>query len=153
MDVVDLRGDDWDREQDRLGWRKRSLGVGRRLGRELLGASLYDLPPGQKTAPYHFHWGQEEWLLVVAGRPTLRTPDGERELAPGELVAFRRGPEGAHLLRNEADEPARLLMLSSPVEYEVCEYPDSGKIAAFGPGRPTHIFLVDAAVDYFEGEE
>jgi uncharacterized cupin superfamily protein len=153
MDVVDLRGSAWDREQERPGWRKKSLGVGRRLGRELLGASLYELPPGEKTSPYHFHWGQEEWLLVIAGRPMLRTPGGERELAPGELVAFPRGPDGAHLLRNDSREPARLLMLSSPVQYDVCEYPDSRKVAAFGPGHESRIFPIDAAVDYFEGEE
>jgi uncharacterized cupin superfamily protein len=153
VEVVNLLGDEWDGEGDRPGWRRRWLGVGRRLGRELLGASLYELPPGERTCPYHFHWGQEEWLLVVAGRPTLRTPDGERELAPGELIAFRRGPDGAHLLRNDADEPARVLMLSSPVEYDVCEYPDSRKVAAYGRGKSTHIFPVDAAVGYFEGEE
>jgi uncharacterized cupin superfamily protein len=151
VDVVNLLGDEWDGTHDRPGWERRWLGVGRRFGRELLGASLYELPPGQKTFPYHFHWGQEEWLLVVAGRPTLRMPEGERELTPGDLVAFPRGPDGAHLVRNDSDEPARLLVLSSPAELEAVEYPDSAKVGVWGKGL-RKMFPGDAVVDYWDGE-
>lgn len=152
MTTVNLHGDEWDIERDRPGWRWRRLQVGKRLGTEQIGASLYQLEPGQKTFPYHFHYAQEELLLVVRGTPTLRTPEGERRLEPGDCVVFKRGPEGAHLLRNDTDEPVRLLMLSSVADVEVAVYPDSGKIAAM-----THdlrlIVRQDASVDYFEGEE
>ena len=47
-----------------------------------LGATLYVLPPGNAQAPYHWHHNTEEAHLVLAGRPTLRAPDEQRELRP-----------------------------------------------------------------------
>jgi uncharacterized cupin superfamily protein len=128
--------------------------VGRRLGAEKIGASLYELAPGQKTFPYHWHQVQEEWLIVVRGEPTLRDPSGERKLAPGDCVVFKRGPEGAHSIRNDTEEPARLLMLSSgrDEDVEVCFYLDSGKVGIFGEGV-RKLLREDAEVDYFDGEE
>jgi len=100
-------GDDWDRENDRPGYRHRVTVFGQRLGASLLGGSLYDVPPGEKTWPYHYEQGCEEWLLVVAGRPTLRSPDGEQELQPGDAAVFPEGPAGAHQVWNATEEPVR----------------------------------------------
>ncbi|MBA2357727.1 MAG: cupin domain-containing protein [Actinobacteria bacterium] len=152
MEPVNLFADEWDGGRDRPGWKWRRLDVGGRLGAELLGASLYELAPGEKTFPYHWHHAEEEWLLVLAGRPTLRSPEGEQELRPGDAVAFRRGPEGAHLVRNDTAEPARLLILSSEAEVEVAEYPDSGKVGVFSKHRRL-LVREDAGVDYFDGED
>ena len=55
-----------------------------RLGAELLGGSLYELELGDRLWPYHTHHANEEWLIVVRGRPTLRTPEGEQELREGD---------------------------------------------------------------------
>jgi uncharacterized cupin superfamily protein len=153
-------GDEWDDRRERPGWQWSRLGIGRRLEAEQIGASLYELFPGQKTWPYHFHHGQEEMLIVLSGTPTLRDPAGERQLEAGEVVLFKRGPEGAHLVRNDGDDSVRLLMISSLPEVDVALFPDSGKIVALSapPGKaPEDRFYVvlpqDAAVDYFEGEE
>ena len=155
---VNLFGDEWDVDRDRPGWQWKRLHVGDRLGAELIGAGLYELAPGQKTFPYHWHYAQEEMLIVLRGEPTLRDPSGERRLEPGDCVVFKRGPEGAHVLRNDTDEPCRLLLLSSESDLEVAVYPDSGKVAAFGKGfadgdRLRLIVREDSAVDYFDGEE
>lgn len=158
--AVNLHGDDWDEERARPGFTWKRLGVGRRLGAELLGASLYELPPGQATWAYHWHWGNEELLIVLEGTPTLRTPEGERELSPGDAVLFPRGPEGPHQVRNGADRPARILIASTMVHPEIAEYPDSGKIVAAGGAPPTPgedaplelLFRKGDAVDYWEGE-
>ena len=152
--TVNLFGDEWDGGRDRPGWQWRRLGVAERAGAERIGASLYELAPGQKTFPYHWHQVQEEWLIVLGGRPTLRDPSGERELGPGDLVVFRRGPDGAHAIRNDTTEPVRLLMLSSDEDIpgEICVYPDSGKVGAFGSGLRM-LLRADAEVDYFEGED
>lgn len=156
--AVNLFGDDWDGGRDRPGWQWRRLAVGQRLGSELIGTSLYELAPGQKTFPYHFHYAQEEMLIVLRGEPTLRDPSGERRLQPGDCILFKRGAEGAHLVRNDSGEPVRLLMLSSSADVEIAVYPDSGKIGAFAglPGGEDVFRLIvrqDAEVDYFEGEE
>jgi uncharacterized cupin superfamily protein len=109
-----------------------------------LGASVYELGPGN-TAAYHFHHGSEELLIVLRGRPTLRTPEGERQLAEGEVVHFCTGPDGAHGMRNDSDEPVRYVVAGIRVFPEVAEYPDTKQITAQAPtGSQTgeHLWLV-----------
>ena len=118
--------DSWDPGEDWSGGgaRGKSLPRGDRLG-----ASVYELGPGN-WMPFHFHHGSEELLVVLRGRPTLRTQDGERELAEGEVIHFPTGPGGAHGVSNATDETVRLLMASTLVSPEVAEYPDLGKVTA-----------------------
>jgi uncharacterized cupin superfamily protein len=149
---VNIFGEEWEGGRDRPGWQWKHLSIGRRLGAEQIGAGLYELAPGQKTFPYHWHQLEEEWLIVLRGEPTLRDPDGERRLAPGDCVLFKPGPEGAHQVRNDTDEPVRLLMLSGEQQAEIAFYPDSGKVGIFGKGLRKFL-REDAEVDYFEGEE
>ena len=121
-----------------------------------LGMSLYELLPGQTQAPYHFHHGTEELILVVRGRPKLRTPDGEQQLAPGDFVHFPTGPGGAHQVVNWTDESVRYVLGSSLTTPEVVEYPDSGKLAAMALTPDKQLWTVhrfDDCVDYFEGEQ
>ena len=94
-----------------------------------LGASLYELGPGN-WVPFHFHHGSEELLVLLRGRPTLRTGEGSRQLAEGEVVHFPTGPAGAHGLSNETDVPVRYLMASTLESPEVAEYPDLKQITA-----------------------
>jgi uncharacterized cupin superfamily protein len=94
-----------------------------------LGASLYELGP-ENSVVYHFHHGSEELLIVLRGRPTLRTPEGERQLAEGEVVHFPVGPDGAHGLRNDTDQPVRYIVAGIRVSPEVAEYPDLKKLTA-----------------------
>ena len=129
MKIVNLHGDEWDRVEERPGWRSKDAHVGMRLGAELLGGSLYELEPGDRLWPYHTHHANEEWL-IVRGRPTLRTPEGEQELREGDVACFPRGKDGAHQVSNRTDSPIRVLMLSSMILPEIVEYLDSGKLGA-----------------------
>ena len=94
-----------------------------------LGATVYELDPGN-FVPLHFHHAWEELLIVLRGRPTLRTGDGERQLKSGEVVHFPVGPDGVHGLRNDTDEPARYVMASTLSSPEVAEYPELKKVTA-----------------------
>jgi uncharacterized cupin superfamily protein len=152
---VNVFADGWDSEQSRPGfsWKRK------RVAGDLLGMSVFELPPGEKSFPYHVHHANEELLVVLAGTPTLRTPEAERVLSPGDAVVFRRGPDGAHQVRNDSDAVVRYVMVSTLVAPDVAEYPDSGKVGAMArpPGqrdRPglVAVFPLDAAVDYWEGE-
>jgi uncharacterized cupin superfamily protein len=141
-------------EQDRPGysWRGRR-GVADESGLRYFGASVYELPEGEWSFPYHYHHGVEEWLYVVAGTPTLREPAGERELSPGDVVCFPSGPEGAHAVRG----PGRLVMFSGVASAGVASvavYPDSDKVGVRPPGGgPDRLnFRRADAVDYWEGE-
>jgi uncharacterized cupin superfamily protein len=82
---------EWDGGQDEPPFTWRRSRIGRLAGSEQLGASLFEVPPGSSTFPLHLHHANEELLIVLAGRPTLRTLDDERELATGEVVAFPAG--------------------------------------------------------------
>jgi uncharacterized cupin superfamily protein len=95
-------------------------------GSQRLGASTVELAPGTLSSPYHFHHANEELLIVLSGTPELRTPSGLRELRPGEVVSFSRGPDGAHRLGNTSSEPCRLLFISEMNEPDVVSYPDTG---------------------------
>ena len=89
MKVFNLHGDEWHETRDREGWRMREAFVGHHIGGELIGASICEVEPGNKMWPYHTHYANEEWALVVRGEPTLRTPEGEQVLREGDVVCFR----------------------------------------------------------------
>lgn len=105
-------------------------GRGRRLARGGgLGSSVYELDPGDFVV-YHFHHRWEELLIVLRGRPRLRTPEGERDLGEGDVVHFPVGPAGAHALTNPTQSSVRFVMISTQGSPEVAEYPDLGQITA-----------------------
>jgi uncharacterized cupin superfamily protein len=144
----------WERENDRDGYRHRSLAIGPRIGAELLGATVYEVPPGERTWPFHWETVSEEWLLVIAGRPTLRTPDGERELRAGDVVAFPRGPAGGHAVENRGDEAARVVFLSTKGPLEVVHYPETGKVGIWTAERGyVAITREQDDVDYWDVDE
>ncbi len=101
--------------------------------------SVYDLPPGEAIGPYHFEWTDEEWLAVLEGQVTVRTPEGERVLDRGEAVCFPAGPEGAHQLRNTTDVSARVSIVSTKNEFGIVEYPEAEQVGTWA--GETHYVL------------
>ena len=126
--------------------------VGRSAGGEATTMFVYDVEPGSSSCPYHYEY-EEEWLLVLAGTLVLRTPEGERTLARGDLVCFPPGSAGAHKLSNRSDTTARMMMFSSARVPAVSVYPDSDKIGVW-PGNEADslMFKRGSAVSYSEGE-
>jgi uncharacterized cupin superfamily protein len=110
------------------GFRSRRARIGYELGSELVGVSFWEVPPGEAAYPYHFHYADEELVIVLSGRPSLRSPDGVRELEEGEALRFPLGEEGAHQILNEGEEAATFLAISSSGRPDVVVYPDSDKI-------------------------
>jgi len=140
---------------DPEGYRAGADRIGPRIGAAQIGATIYELPPGQSICPYHYEYPEEEWLLGLAGRVVLRTPAGEEEIGPMDLACFPFGPEGAHKVTNPSEETARVMMLSTKPSpgVSVAVYPDSGKMLAT-TGNPEDRVMVrrESAVDYFDGE-
>ena len=138
---------------DPAGFRAGRARLGARLGAERTGATVWELPPGQAICPYHYEYAEEEWLLVLSGRPTVRHPDGAEELEPWDVVLFPTGPDGAHQVRNDGDEPARVLMFSTVMHPAATVYPDSDKIAVWTGNRADDVIVErSSGVDYFKGE-
>ena len=133
------------------GYRPHSVQLGPKLGGSLLGMSIYDLPPGEAICAYHFEWTDEEWLLVISGSPTVRTPEGDVELRPGDVACFPAGPGGDHSVGNRSGEPARVAMFSTKSEFGIAEYPDSDKVGVWA-GDAHYMLRRSAHLDYWDGE-
>jgi len=159
MQIVDADEMDWThRDEGGMDLRRKKLAVA--TGGEDIGASLYELPPGEKAWPYHYHTGNEEALYVLAGEGALRL-DGERHaLSAGDYAALPADERGAHRVINDGDEVLRYLAVSTMNDPDVIVYPDSEKIGAFAgapPGgegeRDVHgYFRREDAVGYWDGE-
>jgi uncharacterized cupin superfamily protein len=140
-------------ETDPEGYRAGMARFGPSIGAVKLGMSLYELPPDQSICPYHYEYPEEEWLIVVEGRPTLRHPQGEDELEADDVVCFPPGPEGAHKVTNRTDATVRVLMLSTKTDPAVAVYPDSDKIGIWTGNDADHVLVRrESNVEYYDGE-
>jgi len=135
------------------GYQRGSLQLGPLIAADQLGATVYELPPGQAICPYHYEHAEEEWLLVLAGNPSLRHPQGVETLAPWDVVCFPPGPVGAHKLTNDSEQPVRVLMVSTVRLPTASVYPDSDKVAIWTEGRRDDLIVRrTSGVDYWSGE-
>jgi uncharacterized cupin superfamily protein len=138
---------------DPEGFRSGMFRPGKELEAKETGASVYELPPGQAVCPYHYEYGEEEWALVLEGTATLRTPQGSEQLGPMELAFFPKGPEGAHLIRNDTDAVVRVLMFSNIVYPSATAYPDSDKVGIWTGFEGENLIVERSSnVEYFHGE-
>jgi uncharacterized cupin superfamily protein len=157
--VANVFEPEFDGRNEREGFRNRRAQLGAQAGAQRLGASLFELEPGQAAFPLHFHLGNEEMLVVLRGTPSLRTPDGERVLEAGELVALPVGEEGAHQIVNRTGEPVRILIVSEMNAPDIVIRPESDKISAFGRppgggGEGMHeVYFRRDSNEIWEGEE
>ena len=123
MDRQNLFSDAWDGENDEHKTRNR---VFWRPDYARLGATLYELGPGAPEDQMHMHFGAEEMFFVLSGRPVFRNPDGQEELAPGDVVFCPEGRAGLHAFSNPGEEPARILAVSAGSFPDVVAYPEQG---------------------------
>ena len=140
-------------DSDPEGFRSGMVRPGPGWGAKQSGTSVYEIPPGQALCPYHYEYAEEEWLLVLIGRPTLRDPDGETELEPWDMLMFEIGHAGAHGIYNRTDEPVRVMMWSAVITPAATVYPDSDKIGIWtGNKEDDRIVRRSSGVEYFDGE-
>jgi uncharacterized cupin superfamily protein len=126
--------------------------IGPLLGAQSLGYSYDIVPPGKRSCPFHSHRGEEEMFFIVKGRGTLRYGDERRAIRAGDVICCPTGgPETAHQIVNDSDAELAYLSISTKMPAEVCEYPDSGKIGAFG-GTLRHMTRTEHDLDYWTDE-
>jgi uncharacterized cupin superfamily protein len=139
-------------ESDPAGYRAGMSRFGPSIGASQLGATVYELPAGQSICPYHYEYPDEEWLVVLAGRVTVRHPGGEDELREGDVVCFPQGPDGAHKVTCLGEETARVMMLSTKQRPGIAVYPDSDKVGIW-PGDDRDVLMMRRDnLAYFDGE-
>ena len=148
----------WDEyDQADASFRRKELTTG--LDAEQLGCSLYELAPGDRSWPYHYHTANEEAMFVRAGHGTLRLADTERPLEAGDYVVFPTDEDGAHRVINNGDAPLRYLMISTMTEPDITVYPDTDRFGVYVGSPPGSreerslegYFPVDADVDFWAG--
>jgi uncharacterized cupin superfamily protein len=131
----------------------RSARIGRKLGAKELGYSYDIVPPGKRSCPFHSHRGEEEMFFIVRGTGTLRYGDETRRIRAGDVICCPTGgPETAHQIVNDSDAELAYLSVSTNLEVEVCEYPDSRKIGVFAGGM-RHMTQAGDPLDYWLGED
>jgi uncharacterized cupin superfamily protein len=133
----------------------RSARIGPKLGAKDLGYSYDVVPPGKRACPFHSHRAEEEMFFIVNGQGTLRYGTETRAIRAGDFICCPvGGPETAHQIVNDSDADLAFVSVSTKMPAEVCEYPDSNKIGAFGDGpvRLRHLTHADQGVDYWKDE-
>jgi uncharacterized cupin superfamily protein len=134
--MANVHEPDWDASQDKppFSWRRSRLG--RQAGAQKLGASLFELAPGCATFPLHVHHANEEMIIVLSGRPTLRSLDSKEQLESGDVVACPSGGRGAHRLDNDTPETVQVLIVSTMLAPDINEFPETGEAWArsYAPG-------------------
>jgi len=70
-----------------------------------IGASHVVLKPGAWSSQRHWHEGEDEMVVMIAGEAVLGEDDGETILRAGDIAAWPKGdPNGHHLInRSDAD--------------------------------------------------
>ena len=122
------------------------FGVGNSL------VSIYEIPPHKSSYPYHYHHKNEETFYIISGTGLLRTPEGESQVGPGDLLYFPANENGAHKLTNISDtEPLVYIDFDVVHEIDVTVYPDSDKIGVWGKGI-NRLYKTDDDVSYYNGE-
>ena len=123
--------------------------LGRLIGSRMLDSAVWKLPRGAHLCPYHWHTAEEELLVVLAGTPSMRTPQGTFTLRRGDVVAFPTDEHGAHRTWNDGDEDALLLIVAKRDPADVCFYPDSEKVMVEVTDT---LVRTHPQLDYFDGE-
>jgi uncharacterized cupin superfamily protein len=148
---------DWDTyENDETTFRRKELSNA--AGGEQLGCSLYELPPGERSWPYHYHTANEEAIYVLSGDGLLKRPDGKEPLATGDFAVFPADESGGHRVINDGDETLRYLAVSTMNEPDITRYPEKGSFGVFVGSPPggreersfEGYFPEDAETEYWE---
>ncbi|WP_331234653.1 cupin domain-containing protein [Natronorarus salvus] len=160
MGRIDESDVEWETlERGETAFRRKRLGAA--AGGERIGCSLYELPPGKRSWPYHYHAGNEEAIVVRSGSGTLRLAGETLSLSSGDYVALPADERGAHRVANDGEEVLSYLVISTMDEPDVTVYPDSGKFGVYvgaAPGEEGErslegYYRPSDAVSYWEGEE
>jgi len=159
--VIRGAGLEWERvaRGDRFGWRRKGLAAA--AGGAMLGCSLYEIPAGRRSFPYHYHCANEEGIYVLEGKGSIRLGRRAVRIAAGDYILLPVGPGGSHQVVNTSRRPLRYLCFSTMRQPEICVYPESKKVglmegeAATGRRRGLRRFRFvrpGPDLDYWDGE-
>lgn len=115
------------------GREKRQLGDV--FGLTNFGVNLTRLAPNSVSALRHSHTKQDEFIYILKGHPTLRTDEGDTQLAPGMCAGFKAGTGNAHHLVNNTSEIVLYLEIGDRTPGDQGSYPDDDIQAELRDGK------------------
>jgi uncharacterized cupin superfamily protein len=101
-------------------WYRRLAPAG---GIDDFGVSHVVLKPGGISSQRHWHEGEDEFVVMLAGEAVLVENEGETVLRAGECAAFPKGAANGHHLINRSDSDCVFVAIGKPSETD-CHYPD-----------------------------
>lgn len=114
----------------RMAGREKRI-LGDRFGLSNFGVNLTRIAPGGSSALRHAHSKQDEFIYIIAGRPTLLTDAGKTQLEPGMCAGFKAGTGNGHCLINEGSEDVLYLEVGDRRAGDTVFYPDDDLKAEF----------------------
>jgi uncharacterized cupin superfamily protein len=114
-----------------------------------VGVALEELAPGKQSAPFHYHFLEEEHVYLLEGTLTVRLGPERYEVKPGGYVCFPAGQRAGHCLINNSAAPCRYVIVGERNPNEVSVYPESNKVGVRQLGR---LFDLGTTRGYWDGE-
>lgn len=87
------------------------------------GASHVVLEPGAWSSQRHWHEGEDELVVMLAGEAVLVDDAGDHILRAGDIAAFPKGDGNGHTLQNRGHAPCVFVAIGRPAATD-CHYPD-----------------------------
>src|SRR3546814_10455205 len=84
------------------------------------------MPPGGWSSQRHWHEGEDEIVVMLAGTAVLVDDDGRHPMHPGDVAIFPKGDRNGHHLVNESAAACVFVALGRP-EKSPCPYPDADR--------------------------
>jgi len=92
-------------------------------GIEDFGVSHVVLKPGGISSQRHWHEGEDEVVVMLAGEAVLIENEGETVMRPGDIAAFPKGVPNGHHLVNRSGEDCVFVAIGRPSATD-CHYSD-----------------------------
>ena len=87
------------------------------------GASHVRLEPGAVSSQRHWHEGEDEIVIMLAGEAVLVEEEQETLLRAGDVAAFPKGAANGHHFVNRSDADCLFVAIGRPAQSD-CHYPD-----------------------------
>ncbi|MCP3731932.1 cupin domain-containing protein [Sphingomonas sp. MG17] len=87
------------------------------------GASHVTLKPGAWSAQRHWHEGEDELVVMIAGEAVLVDDSGETAMRPGDVAAFPKNDGNGHVLQNRSSTDCVYVAIGRQSATD-CHYPD-----------------------------
>jgi uncharacterized cupin superfamily protein len=87
------------------------------------GASHVTLNPGTWSSQRHWHEGEDEMVIMIAGEAVLVDDSGETVMRAGDIAAFPKNDGNGHVLINRSDSDCVFVAIGRPSATD-CHYPD-----------------------------